>query len=98
MLELYNSTSAEGSAFDEAEKSANNLSGTLNKISNTWTEIVNNIINADELTVLANGLNNILKIVELLTDKLGLLGTAGVTIGGILGKMGHGLTNYVTQS
>lgn len=98
MLELYNSTSAEGSALTEAEKSANNLSGALNKISNTGTEIVNNIINADELTVLANGLNNIFKIVELLTDKLGLLGTAGIVGSGILGKMGHGLTNYVTQS
>ena len=49
MLDLYNNTSADGSAFREAEKSANNLSGSLNRLSNTWTDTVENIVNSDTL-------------------------------------------------
>lgn len=85
MLELYNSTSAEGSALTEAEKSANNLSGSLNKLSNSFTEIVNNVLNADELTTLVNIFNEFLGLIDIATEKLGLLGTAGVALGAGLG-------------
>lgn len=90
MLELYNSEKADGSALEEAEKSANNLEGNLNKLSNTWTSTVNNVLNADELTVLVNGLNEFLKIIEALTDKLGMLGTVGIWLGGFLGSKNLG--------
>lgn len=85
MLELYNSEEADGSALEEAEKSANNLEGSINKLSDTWTSTVNNVLNADELTVLVNGLNEFLKIIEALTDKLGMLGTIGLGAGAFLG-------------
>lgn len=81
MLELYSSSSAEGSAFREAEKSANNLSGSLNKLSNTWTDTVDNVLNSDTLTTGVNVLNDLLGMVNKLTDALGGLGTVGLAGG-----------------
>ena len=90
MLELYNSTSADNSAFEEAQKSANNLSGSLNKLSNTWTDTVENILNSDTLTTGVNVLNDLLGLVNKLTESLGSLGTIGVIGGGILGAKNTG--------
>ena len=81
MLDLYNSTSANGSAFKEAEKSANNLSGSLNRLSNTWTDTVENIVNSDTLKGAVNLLNGLLTGVNKLTDALGSLGTIGLGAG-----------------
>lgn len=81
MLDLYNSSSADDSALREAEKSANNLSGSLNKLSNTWTDTVENLADAESLTNAVNILNGILNIVNVITDKIGLLGTLGAGAG-----------------
>ena len=81
MLDLYNNTSANGSAFKEAEKSANNLSGSLNRLSNTWTDTVENIVNSDTLKGAVNLLNGLLTGVNKLTDALGSLGTIGLGAG-----------------
>ena len=91
MLELYSSSSADGSAFREAEKSANNLSGSLNKLSNTWTDTVNNILNSDTLTSGVNVLNDLLGLVNKLTESLGSLGTISLIGGGILGVKNAGI-------
>ena len=91
MLELYSSSSADGSAFREAEKSANNLSGSLNKLSNTWTDTVNNILNSDTLTSGVNVLNDLLGLVNKLTESLGSLGTISLIGGGILGAKNAGI-------
>ncbi len=40
---LVDYSEGSGSALEEANKSANNLTGTLNKLSNSWTELVNSI-------------------------------------------------------
>ena len=42
MLELYNSNLADDSAYNEAMKSANNWQGTINKLSNSWSDLVQN--------------------------------------------------------
>lgn len=81
MLELYNSNLADGSAYREAEKSANNFSGSLNKLRNTWTDTVDNILNSDTLTTGVNVLNDLLDMVNKLTDALGGLGTVGLAGG-----------------
>ena len=81
MLDLYNSTSANGSAFKEAEKSSNNLTGSLNRLSNTWTDTVENIVNSDTLKGAVNLLNGLLTGVNKLTDALGSLGTIGLGAG-----------------
>lgn len=38
-----------GSAAIEAEKSANNWSGSLNKLSNSWTEFIGNFVKSDQV-------------------------------------------------
>ena len=90
MLDLYNSTSANGSAFKEAEKSANNLSGSLNRLSNTWTDTVENIVNSDTLKGAVNLLNGLLTGVNKLTDALGSLGTIGLGAGLLASFKGAG--------
>lgn len=95
MLDLYNQGS--GSAMEEAMKSANNLSGSLNRLGNTWTSIVNNVIDTDALISVTNGFNSVLSVVETLTSTLGSLGTISIGASGILGANGLGLTNNVTK-
>ena len=70
-----------GSAMAESEKSANNLNGTLNKLSNTWTELVNTFVNTDGLKGAVNVLNNILQSVTGIVDKLKMSGTIGLGAG-----------------
>ncbi len=79
MMETYNAGS--GSAAKEAEKSANNLTGTLNKMSNTFTSIIDNLVSSDSMKMAA-GLGNLsLSGANWLTDKIGLWGTLGLGFG-----------------
>ena len=89
LADYENST---GSAMEEAMKSANNWEGSLNRLSNTWTDTVENLADSDMITGTINGLNGILEIVNKLTSALGGLGTAGLIGGGILSAKGLGLT------
>lgn len=95
MLELYNSSLADDSAYREAEKSANNLSGSLNKLRNTWTDIVDNILNSYTLTTGVNVLNDLLGMVNKLTDALGGLGTVGLASGLFAGIKNVGIDMLV---
>ncbi len=70
-----------GSALEEANKSAENLTGTLNKLSNSWTEFVNNIINSDGLKAGVNLINKLVEGATSLTSTLGSLGTIGLGAG-----------------
>lgn len=79
-----------GSALEESNKSAKNLTGTLNKLSNSWTEFVNNIINSDGLKAGVNLLNKLVEGATSLTSKLGSLGTIGTIGGAIAGAKGQG--------
>ena len=86
MLKLYSDSSASGSALREAEKSANNLEGSLNRLNNTWTDTVGNIANADILKNGVNFLNELLGVVNKLTDSLGSVGSIGAITGVVLNK------------
>ena len=83
MLDLYNSSSADGSALREAEKSANNLQGSLNKLSNTWTDTFENILDSDMLKGAVNMLNDLLSVINNITDAIGSWGSLGL-IGGLV--------------
>lgn len=85
MLKLYSDSSASGSALREAEKSANNLEGSLNRLNNTWTDTVGNIANADILKNGVNFLNELLGVVNKLTDSLGSVGSVGAIAGLVAG-------------
>lgn len=65
ILETYRSDAAIGSAAMEAEKSANNWTGSINKLKNSWAELVNEFINSDTAINTIQGLNT---AVQSLTD------------------------------
>lgn len=76
---------ASGSAMNEAMKSANNLEGSLNRLSNTWVDLVGNIADTDMLIGAVNGFNGLLEVINKVTSSLGAIGTIGAIGGGIFG-------------
>lgn len=76
--------SANGSALEEAEKSANNLTGSLNKLSNTWTKFINHLVQSDDIKNIVNLGNDALSLIDDITSHIGLLGVA-ITGSGIFG-------------
>lgn len=93
---LIDYSEGSGSAMIEAQKSATNLSGSINTLSNSWTELVNTFIDSDSLKTGVNILNDLVQSATGLVDILTPLGTLSTAIGGVLGAKGLGLTNYVT--
>lgn len=74
-----------GSMAVEAEKTANSWEGSLNRLQNTWTDTVENVVNSDSVITAINGFNELLSVINSLTDALGGLGTIATVGGGILG-------------
>lgn len=70
-----------GSMAREAEKTANSWEGSMNRLSNTWTDTIGNIANSSAITGLVNGLNSVLTLVNKLTSALGSLGSIGLGAG-----------------
>lgn len=79
MLSDYENAS--GSAMEEAMKSANNWEGSLNRLSNTWTDTVGNIANSDAIITIINSFNNLLNVLNKVTNSLGSLGSIGLGAG-----------------
>ena len=65
ILNTFNSEQAVGSAMTEAEKSANNWAGSLNKVRNSWAELVNQFINSDNAISVLQSAD---KIIQNLSD------------------------------
>ena len=85
-----------GSAAKEAEKSANNWEGSLNKLSNTWTGFIQNFAKSNMITSGLQGLTGIIKIIDTVVSKAGTLETVmGVLGGGLASKTGWGKTIVV---
>nr|WP_308627003.1 phage tail tape measure protein [uncultured Eisenbergiella sp.] len=72
-----------GSAMEAAMSSADSWEGSLNRLSNTWTDTVGNIANSDAIISGINALNSLLEMVNKLTDFLGPAGSLAVA-GGLL--------------
>ena len=79
MLEEY--ASGTGSMAAEAEITANSWEGSLNRLSNTWTDTVGNIADSDAVITIINVLNELLSVVNNVTDALGSFGTIGLGAG-----------------
>lgn len=79
-----------GSAAEEAEKSANNIEGTLNKLSNTWTSTVNNIANSDGILTGVKALNSLLGVLNNITSVTNSIGNIGALTGLIMSLKGVG--------
>lgn len=82
---LIDYSEGSGSAMEEAMKSANNWEGSLNRVNNTWTKIINNIVDSDAIIFALNGFNSILSTIDKITDKLGSLGNIGLGAGLLVG-------------
>lgn len=93
MLKDY--SEGEGSAFAEAEKSANNLEGSLNKLNNQWAEFVNQIVTADGLKTGVNMLTGLLNVIIDISSALGSFGTIGLGAGLIAGIKNVGINMFV---
>lgn len=78
---LVDYSEGSGSAMEEAIKSANNWEGTLNKVNNTWTSLVNNFVNSDGIIAVTNVFNGFLSVLDEVINKLGSLGTIGLGTG-----------------
>ncbi len=79
MLDLY--SQGMGSAATEAEKSANDIQGSLNRLHNTWTDTVENVANSDAIITIVNAFNSLLSVVNKATDALGSIATIGLGAG-----------------
>lgn len=85
-----------GSAAKEAEKSANNWEGSLNKLSNTWTGFIQNFANSNMITSGLQGVAGIIKAFDTIISKAGTLETVvGILGGGLASKTGWGKTIVV---
>ena len=82
-----------GSAAIEAEKSANNIQGSLNRLSNTWTDIINNMLSSDTMLLGINTLNEFLTLINSATGALGDFGSIGMLATGIASAKGYGLNH-----
>ena len=80
-----------GSMAREAEKSANNWEGSLNRVKNTWYDTVENVANSDAIITMLNGFNGLLQVVNKVTDALGSLGTIGLGAGIFAGFKNAGI-------
>ena len=92
---LVDYSQGSGSAMEEASKSANNLQGRLNALSNSWTEFVNSVVQSDTLKTGVNILNELVQGVTKLTSSLGSLGTIGLGAGLLAGIKNVGINTLV---
>ncbi len=70
-----------GTMTIEADKTAKSWEGSLNRLSNTWTDTIGNIANSDAIIAIINSLNGFLSVVNNITKSLGSLGTIGLGAG-----------------
>ena len=79
MLSDY--SDGQGSAAKEADKSANNWQGSLNKLSNSWTEFISNFAQSDQITGAIKFVNEFVQAMNSLVDVITPLGTIGAGVG-----------------
>ena len=70
-----------GTMAQKAAQTANSWEGSMNRLSNTWTDTNGNIADSSAVITLVNGLNGLLSVVNSVTDGLGSLGTIGIGAG-----------------
>ncbi len=79
LLDLYNHGT--GAAAKEAENFSQSWENSLQRLSNTWTSTINNLVDSEAASVGINSLNGILLFIEKLTKSLSLLETVGIGAG-----------------
>lgn len=75
-----------GSAAIEAEKSSSNWQGSINKLSNSWTALVQNFANSDGIITATNALDGLIKGVDKIATLPNILGLVGGLVASRTGK------------
>ena len=70
-----------GSMAQKAAQTADSWEGSMNRLSNTWTDTIGNIADSDAVITLVNGLNGLLSVINSITAGLGSFGTIGIGAG-----------------
>lgn len=70
-----------GVTFENQEKYAKSLEGRMGELSATMASVRNNLFNEGNLTPIINVLIKFAEVIDVVTDKLGLLGTIGLGVG-----------------
>lgn len=87
-----------GSIIADAVKTADSWEGSLNQLSNTWTNFIANLTDTELLSGSIDVLNGLLESVTQLSSVIGPLGTVSIIGSGLLGAKGSGLTTYSLKS
>ncbi len=103
MLQDY--SDGTGSAAIEAEKSANNWEGSVNKLSNAFTGLVQNFANSDEIISVTNLLTDLVSTIDNVTEAVGPLASIlggfgivqGIKGGGKSSMQSHSFLTYATE-
>ncbi len=82
---LQNYSQGAGSLDIAAKKTANSWEGSLNRLSDTWTETIGNIADSDAIVTIINSLNSLLSAGNSLTGWLGSASTIGLGAGLLAG-------------
>lgn len=82
---LQNYSQGAGSLDMAARKTADSWEGSLNRLSDTWTETIGNIADSDAIVTIINLLNSLLSAGNSLTGWLGSAGTIGLGAGLLAG-------------
>lgn len=78
---LVDYSEGSGSAMEESSKSANNLTGRLNALQNSWNELVNSVVQSNDLKFIVSLLDNLTQSITDLIKPLGTLGSIGLGAG-----------------
>lgn len=81
-----------GSMAREAEKTAQSWQGSLNRLSNTWADTVQNIANSDMIIGAINSLNGMFDAINKTTDAIGSVGSIGLM--GVTAGIGAFIKNF----
>lgn len=73
-----------GSALSEAAKSADNWNGRINKLSNSWTKLVDTFTNQDSIKGIITVLQNLFDVLDKIAKKIGVIPTLITAVAGSL--------------
>ncbi len=88
MIDYY--ASGTGTLTEAAQLSADGWKGSLNRLSNTFTDTIGNIADSDAITSIINALNSLLSVIDNITGKLGSFKSIAMLSGLLMNKKGIG--------
>ena len=86
-----------GVTFENQEKYAESLQGRMEELSATMTSVRNNLINEGNVSPIVDIISNLAKGLDVITSKLGLIGTLGTGAGLFAGIKNIGIFRTITD-